>query len=125
MHDINSNQIISSPNKPIERINKLFEDCNNFSKLSRENGYNTHYLNSWVYTLYSLNREITPKLEKKERHIIEKKFDLFKKLHQLFIVVGEPTQEETLINPSGFIQRWKLCDKIEKKLRDFYSIKTW
>lgn len=99
-------------------LNKLLDDCNDFSRMSYLNGHSVEYLKLWSNTLKSVYREVRPKLLKKERENIIGLFKEVKTIGKIFEIKKGPEGIIKILNTSIFKKHWDLLDKIDGELRD-------
>lgn len=99
-------------------LNKLLDDCNDFSRSCYLNGHNVEYIKLWNNTLKSVYREVRPKLSKKERKNIVDLFKGAKKIGKIFDIKKTPEGIVKILNISLFKRHWDLLDKIDGELRD-------
>lgn len=100
-------------------LNKIIDDCNEYSRMCYVNHYNVEYLKLWNTSLKIFYREIKSKLINKEKKKINDMFKSSIKIGQ--VVETENTQEGRIkrINTTKFGRHWDLLDKIDSKLREF------
>lgn len=116
----NNEPVITEFNSNMYRLislNKLLDDCNEFSTLSYTNGYNIEYLKLWRNTLKSIYREIRPKLDNKSTKKIIVMFRSAVDIGKIFKNNRTPNGIIKILDPKQFKKHWVLLDKIEEKLR--------
>ena len=109
----------------LERLDYLLKKCNNYSCLAmlpnEDTGtkVNPLALQVWQTNIYSLYREISPKLKNEE---VEQMKTLFDKLENSFNLYNKHRTEEgfiTSINIKEFKRKWFLLADAEQTLRKF------
>ena len=98
-------------------LNKLLDNCNEYSTFSYVNGYNIEYLKLWRNTLKSIYREIRPKLNHKATEVIIKLFRSAIDIGKIFKNKKTPDGLIKILDSNKFKRHWTLLDKIEERLR--------
>ena len=98
-------------------INKLMDDCNEYSRGCYVGGYDLEHLKLWRNTLVSIYREISPKLNKEEKKDIVNMFKQGSKLGKITATKRTPNGTIKTIDPRLFKQHWNLLSKIDSKLK--------
>jgi len=101
----------------LERLNNLFEECNQYSSMCYHNGTNPRFLQLWKDKISAIYREISPKLGNKDKRRVKR---LWKHLNSIGGVVYSKNTEEgkqTFVNLSNFNKKWAVLHKIEVVLR--------
>lgn len=99
-------------------LNKLLDDCNDFSRACYLNGHSVEHLKLWSNTLKSVYREIRPKLMKEQRKAIVNLYKKVKGIGKIFEIKKTPEGINKILNTSIFKKHWDLLDKIDGELRD-------
>ena len=98
-------------------LNKLIDDCNEYSRLSYWNGYNVEYLKLWNNTLNAVYREICPKLKEEEKTRIRNLFVMTCKIGRIYQIKNTPDGTIKILNYVRFKQHFNLLKKVEEELR--------
>ena len=101
----------------LERLNNLFEECNQYSSMCYYNGHNTKFLQLWKDKISAIYREISPKMSKKHKSEVQK---LWKMLNETEGVLYSKNTEEGkkfFVNIKNFNRKWAILHKMEVLLR--------
>ncbi len=81
----------------------------------------TNSLKAYKSNLRLLYKEIYPKLKKEEIELYEKYLKMFnsKKVQRVILFKTTPQGRRAIVNPIGYKQSLRICDKIEMVLRRF------
>lgn len=109
--------VFNSSRACLERLHYILIECNHLSRLSKINMNEPKYLKLWKETILTLYREISPKLNKKEKTNIRRAFNQYQKIKPLIITSKTPNGVIRTVSQLGFKQYWLLTDILERKLR--------
>jgi len=102
----------------LERLHKLLDDCNFYSRLARSDGCNMWGLRVWSDSIIAIRREISPKIpDKKILNNVNNYMRMSRELGSPAIRVNTPYGYENQISKKKFNQQWVLLSKTETELR--------
>lgn len=104
----------------LERLHELLIDSNESSKqayTNQDTKTRIYWLTRWKYNTKAIYREISPKLNKKEKQNINNLYKKYQQATKIIMNKKTPQGAIKLLNPKGFIKQWNITHNIEITLR--------